>query len=160
MVAMAQQFAGPMIGRASGMVMLVATALALLAGFAVGPPSGDPIIFAILFMLGLVVFLGACALRLRCVGRIPKEKAEELIAPHFQPLVRMFLQLWVGLLGASLILLLAGLASLATGIATNAVWNAFFYLASVTILNQCIGGTLVNVAIVRSASQKGGTPTG
>ncbi|MES2119519.1 MAG: hypothetical protein V4513_02960 [Pseudomonadota bacterium] len=139
--------------------MLVATALALLAGFTIGPPSADAIIIWAILLLALVVlFSGAGALRLWRVGKVARDKAD-LIAPRFEPSIRLFLTLWLGLAGASMILLIAGLISLPTGIATKAVISAFFYLAALAMLNRCIGGTLVNLAILRTAAYKEEAPT-
>ncbi len=146
--------------RTSGIVMLVATMLALLVGFAVGPPSADAIIFGVLLLLGLlVVSFGAWALRLWRVGKIATDKAD-LIAPYFEPAIRLFLTLWLGLAGAGMILFIAGLVSLPTGIATNAIVSAFIYLAGVAMVNRCIGSTLVNVAILRSAPRRNGAVNG
>ena len=157
---MAQQFAGSRMDRASGLVMLVATALALLVGFVVGPPSTDAMIFGVLLLLGLlVVFFGAWGFRLWRVGGIDKDKTD-LISPRFETPIRLFLTLWLGLAGASMILFIAGLVSLPTGLATKAVLSAFFYVAAVAMLNRCIGGTLVNVAILRSATPKDRTANG
>ena len=140
--------------------MLVATAFALLAGFTIGPPNADTIIIGALLLLVLVVlFSGAWALRLWRVGKVARDKAG-LIAPRFEPPIRLFLTLWLGLAGGSMTLFIAGLISLPTGIATKAVVTAFFYLAAVALLNRCIGGTLVNLAILRTAAQKDDADTG
>jgi hypothetical protein len=156
MNAVTQQFAGSRMDRTSGMVMLVATALALLAGFTIGPPSTDTIILGALLLLALVIlFSAAWGFRLWRVGKIGSDKAD-LIAPRFEPPMRLFLTLWLGLAGASMILFLAALISLPTGIATRAVITAFFYLGFAAMLNRCIGGTLANVAILRSVAKKVG----
>lgn len=154
---MAQQFAGSRMDRASGIVMLVATALALLVGFAVGPPSGEAITIGFLLLLGfVVVFFSTWVVRLCRVGRIARDESE-LIAPRFEPAIRLFLTLWLGLAGASMILLIAGLVSLPTGIATSAVVSAFLYLVAVWMLSRSIVGTLVNLAILWSATPKDST---
>ena len=159
MVSMAQQFARSRMDRTSGMVMLAATAIALLAGFTIGPPSTDAIIVGALLLLALIIlFFGVLALRVWRVGKVANDKAD-LIAPRFEPPIRLFLTVWLGLAGASMILFIAGLVSLPTGIATKAVITAFFYLAAVAVLNRCIGGTLVNLAILRTAAQKDDTAT-
>ena len=137
--------------------MLAATAVALLVAFVVGPPSTDAIIIGAVLLLGLgVVFLAAWALRLWRVGKIGQDK-NELIAPHFESPIRLFLTLWIGLAGGCMVLLIAGLVALPTGIATKTVISAFCYLAAAAVLNRCIGGAFVNLAILRSASQKGRT---
>ena len=62
---MTEQFAGSRMDRTSGIIMLVATGLALLLGFVVGPPNIDAIVIGTLLVLGLaVVCFGAWALRL------------------------------------------------------------------------------------------------
>ena len=134
--------------------MLVGTGLALLAAYTIGPPSTDATIFGVLLLLALVTLdSGVWALRLWRVGKIASDNAD-LIAPRFQPPIRVFLTLWLGLAGASMILFIAGLVALPTGIATKAVITAFFYLAAVAVVNRCIGGTLVNVAILRTAARR------
>lgn len=156
---MAQQF-GSRMDRTSGIVMLVGTGLALLAGFTIGPPSTAAMIVGVLLLLAFVIlFSGAWALRLWRVGKVARDTAHP-IAPRFEFPIRLFLTLWLGLTGASMILFIAGLVSLPTGVATRAVITAFFYVTAVAMLNRCIGGTLVNVAILRTAAQKDNAATG
>lgn len=151
---MAQEFAGSRIDRRSGIMMLAATALALLAGFVIGPPSRDVIVFGFPVLVALAIaFFGVWAFRVWRVGKITKGRTE-LIAPRYERPIRLFLTLWLGLAGASMILFIAALVSLPTGIATKAVITAFVYLAALAWVNRCIGGALVNVAILRSGGRK------
>jgi hypothetical protein len=152
----ARPFTRSRIDRESGMVMVGATALALLLGFAIGPPGDEVIAFSAFLMVGLgAMAFGTWAFRLWFLRGRAKSDADS-IAPGFKPAVRRFVTLWAGLAGASMILFIAALVSLPTGIAPAPVFTAFFYLVAIAMLNRLIGFMLVNLAMLRTAALRNG----
>ncbi len=137
------------IYRVAAGVALGSVALALGIAF-LGPSMGALVGYIVWPILAaLVASLVAGILRLRLVGYLPSQpKDDDFIPLALQPWIRFWLLARFGLLGATLALLVAIVATAVAGRGVSHALEAFVYVVIVRILMDLGFGAAFNLGII------------